>query len=68
MRSFHLLRCLHEAYGVGTIPLADISRETWKLERAVGRGGAPYAVIALSRRATASPARCGSTARSGYLI
>jgi hypothetical protein len=46
VRSFHLLRCLHEAYGVGTIQLADIARETWKLERAVGRGGAPYAVIA----------------------
>lgn len=46
VRSFHILQCLHEAFGVGTIPMGHIARETLKLKRAAERGGAPYAVIA----------------------
>jgi hypothetical protein len=46
VRSFHILQCLHEAFGVGTIPMHHIARETLKLKRAAERGGAPYSVIA----------------------
>ena len=46
VRSFHILKCQHEAFGVGTIPMQHVARETLKLKRAAERGGAPYAVIA----------------------
>jgi hypothetical protein len=46
VRSFHIVQCLHEAYGVGTIPLAHVAREGVRLRRAAARGGAPYAVVA----------------------
>ena len=51
--SLAILECLHEAYGVGTIPLADIARAALDLGRAAAgtaagtRGDSPrYAVIA----------------------
>ncbi len=46
VRSFHILQCLHEGFGVGTIPIAHLAQETLKLKRAVARGGAPFSVIA----------------------
>jgi len=50
--SLHVLACLHEAFGVGTIPLADLARESLELRAAAARfsaaqpGGPGYAVIA----------------------
>jgi hypothetical protein len=54
LRSLHVLACLHEGFGVGTIPLADLARETLALraanERFYAEGGTPeepgYAVVA----------------------
>lgn len=52
VQSLHVLACLHEAFGVGTIPIADLARETLALQSAVDRftrtgAEAPgYAVIA----------------------
>lgn len=47
VRSFHILECLNEAFGVGTIPIADIAREAIRLREAASRReGAPYSVIA----------------------
>ncbi len=46
--SVHVLQCLHEAFGVGTIPLADLAREAIALGKSAGmtRTGVAYAVVA----------------------
>jgi hypothetical protein len=52
VRSCHILQCLHEAFGVGTIPISDIAREALRLEgvrgegAGAGGGAVEYAVIA----------------------
>jgi hypothetical protein len=52
VRSLHVLACLHEAFGVGTIPIADLARESLALRAAAEcfartPAGTPgYAVIA----------------------
>jgi hypothetical protein len=37
LRSLHVLACLHEAFGVGTIPVADLAREALTLQAAAAR-------------------------------
>jgi hypothetical protein len=50
VQSLHVLSCLHEAFGVGTIPMADVAREALALRSAAATARtatAPrYAVIA----------------------
>ena len=50
VQSLHVLSCLHEAFGVGTIPMADVAREALSLRSAAATARtatAPrYAVIA----------------------
>jgi hypothetical protein len=46
VRSFHIVQCLHEAFGVGTIPVAHLAREVIRLRRAAERSGPPFSVIA----------------------
>ncbi len=48
VRSVHILRCRHEAFGVGTIPIAALAHEAIALRRAAAdtSSRAAYAVIA----------------------
>jgi hypothetical protein len=50
VQSLHVLSCLHEAFGVGTIPMADVAREALALGRAAASAQTAttprYAIIA----------------------
>jgi hypothetical protein len=50
VQSLHVLSCLHEAFGVGTIPMADVAREALALGSAAAAArttpGPRYAVVA----------------------
>ncbi len=53
--SLAILECLHEAYGVGTIPLADIARAALDLRRAAAAAGAPRSAGAGGRARGGDP-------------